>query len=218
MTQPRQLSEADILKIEKLVDKFTADTLGDECPINMCFQVCYPLYLHLLNNDIPNSLRNGACENRNHYWLNLEDNDEIIIDPTIRQFVFAKHMPSIHKGMKPSCFTEHFGFNFTAVYPTNAVVANMTDKLLTNFINSDRSKEEGIDLDSLRRIILRAGTIINNEMEALENKAGFIKTKRHLEYIEAVYVLLCKYTTDKQRAEFSDLKGFNNLCLKAKCK
>ncbi len=98
----KQLTKEDRVHIQNLTEKFIANTLGDVLPAGMCFVVCYPLHIHLTNNGIPNSIRAGYVpkldtrELTEHYWLNLEDQEDTILDPTIQQF----------KGDLPPAFTE----------------------------------------------------------------------------------------------------------------
>lgn len=80
------MSKDTIENIRKTVALFTEPTIGDECPKNLCFSICFPLMLFLKINDINCSLTGGEYNGIRHFWLTVNDYDNIIIDPTIKQF------------------------------------------------------------------------------------------------------------------------------------
>jgi len=72
--------------LRRKVALFIAPTIGEECPKHLCFSACYPLLLFLKINDINCSLTGGDYKGTRHFWLTVNDYDNIIIDPTIKQF------------------------------------------------------------------------------------------------------------------------------------
>jgi hypothetical protein len=104
-----------IEEIQKKAIAFTRNTLDNEDSDQMCFTICLPLSIHLINNGIKNSIKCGAVikeseflKGGSHYWISL---DGFVIDPTARQF-------------KPTLDYVHFGaplaternFNFQNIY------------------------------------------------------------------------------------------------------
>jgi hypothetical protein len=75
--------------IKKLVNEFTSQTIGLENPEGLCFLTCFPISILLEIHQIHNSISCGDAPKNNsfvnHCWITL-DNEETIIDPTIRQF------------------------------------------------------------------------------------------------------------------------------------
>ncbi len=72
--------------LKATVARFTEPTIGEECPKNLCFCACFPLLLFLKINDMHCSLTGGDYNGIRHFWLTVNGYENIIIDPTIRQF------------------------------------------------------------------------------------------------------------------------------------
>ena len=72
--------------LKATVARFTEPTIGEECPKNLCFCACFPLQLFLKINNIHCSLTGGDYNGIRHFWLTVNGYDNVIIDPTIRQF------------------------------------------------------------------------------------------------------------------------------------
>ena len=72
--------------LKATVARFTEPTIGEECPKNLCFCACFPLQLFLKINNIHCSLTGGDYNGIRHFWLTVDGYDNVIIDPTIRQF------------------------------------------------------------------------------------------------------------------------------------
>lgn len=108
------LTKEDRLRIKNLAENFTRSTLGETDPEHMCFTICYPLHLHLMNNGFNNSLSGGTYQNTSHYWLSLEDDDKTIVDPTIRQF--NNNEPSVFIGEKPKDYPDGSKYVFAESY------------------------------------------------------------------------------------------------------
>lgn len=210
MTSKKQLTNSDLANIKKLSKSFVTSVLANIPPTNMCLKMCYPLHLHLKNNCIENSIRKGKYGDIPHYWINLDDKDETIIDPTIRQFDFAKKMTAVYIGKIPSYYNEDFSFKLTN--------QDNASGLLQAFVRNDTNKkfpahkvelEKEINLDGERKILLRAWTIINNELE--ENKKDFSTSELHSEYFKIIKDVLCKYTDQSELNEFLELSEFRKL-------
>ncbi len=80
------MTKNTIENIRKKVALFTEPTIGDECPKHLCFSTCFPLMLFLKINDVNCSLTGGSCMGIRHFWVTLNEYDNVIIDPTIKQF------------------------------------------------------------------------------------------------------------------------------------
>lgn len=72
--------------LRKTVALFTEPTIGNENPKNLCFSACFPLLLFLKLNDINCSLTGGNFNGIRHFWITVDEYNNVIIDPTIRQF------------------------------------------------------------------------------------------------------------------------------------
>ncbi len=68
------------------VARFTVPTIGEECPKNLCFCTCFPLMLFLKINDVNCSLTGGDFNGTRHFWITINEYENVIIDPTIQQF------------------------------------------------------------------------------------------------------------------------------------
>ena len=68
------------------VARFTVPTIGEECPKNLCFCTCFPIMLFLKINDINCSLTGGDFNGTRHFWITINEYENVIIDPTIQQF------------------------------------------------------------------------------------------------------------------------------------
>lgn len=110
-----QLTKGSELRIEKLVKEFTKEVLADQNPKSMCLTICLPLHIHLINNGFINSLCGGLYQDTPHYWLSLEDYEDTIVDPTIRQF--NNNAPSIFIGQKPKDYPDGYKYKFADIYP-----------------------------------------------------------------------------------------------------
>ncbi len=118
----QQLTEENRLQIENLAKNFTTNTLAEEGPEHMCFTICYPLHLHLINNGFDNSIHGehyycttgSGLIREPHFWLNLEDDKETIVDPTIRQFV--DDAPVVFVGKKSEYYDEDHNYDFCSTY------------------------------------------------------------------------------------------------------
>jgi hypothetical protein len=76
-------------KIKELVNEFTSQTFGTEIPEGLCFSTCFPISILLYIKQIKNTISCSEVPKNNstltHVWLTL-DNEDTILDPTIRQF------------------------------------------------------------------------------------------------------------------------------------
>lgn len=209
MTSKRQLSNVDLTKIKSLSESFTEFVLGEIPPANMCLKMCYPLYLYLKNKGFKNislrhgtvkDIKNGVSTGIPHHWINLEDSQETIIDPTIRQFSCAKTVTPVYIGNKSPCSYDE--------NPDRSIYNSIATMLLLNFSldqtykkNKNGNLRKEINLKNEREIILKAAIIINNE----------IGIKLHSDYFSCVKQLLFEYSTDKELEAFYDLEGFRKL-------
>jgi hypothetical protein len=99
----QNMTEDSKENIRKKVALFTEPTIGDECPKNLCFCACFPLQLFLKINNIHCSLTGGDYNGTRHFWLTVNGYENIIIDPTIRQF--KSQVETIYIGSMTSEYT-----------------------------------------------------------------------------------------------------------------
>jgi len=199
--------------IERLVKNFTANLLGNRNPKEMCFNVCYPLSIHLSNHRIRNSIESGWFKSRSnpHYWLALGDIENTIIDPTIRQF--DESLPSVFIGSKTDSYEDHPKVFFNDIY----------DAWQEPFLNFGCVQHPALgsiiksDIKAQLNLHIRAATILNNEI-AIRNK---MKTREELaleeKYFEVIYKAVLKYFEHRESLVDPLLYAdYQNLFLKAK--
>jgi len=98
--------------------RFTKRVLGKSKSNSMCFTICYPLSLFLKGRNINCSLKaglyNSAHNNHvHHFWLACDEINQVIIDPTIRQF--HKNESRIYFGPITIKYNE-VSFDFISTY------------------------------------------------------------------------------------------------------
>lgn len=197
-------------KLRELVVEFANSMLGTKnidanTTKQKCFAICYPLSLHLENNNYENSLVFGKYKDEtDHTWLVLEQAKKTIIDPTYNQFYPDK--PFVHIGKKPKDYKIFCKDMFTRAY----------DSWLCTFLNQngrgqDNFKTTGIDWNESLKITIRAAIILNNEIENLMMDVHKSKIKRRL-YFHGIFEILNECQNDL--TEFSKINGFDKLILK----
>jgi hypothetical protein len=76
--------------IKKLAEELTALTYGEEIPKGLCFSICFPLSILYDLFQIKHKITSGKSPKNDryidHFWITLLDNEDTIVDPTIRQF------------------------------------------------------------------------------------------------------------------------------------
>jgi hypothetical protein len=60
------------MQVHNLADIFSTTILADECQKGMCFATCYPLSIHLENNDIKTSIVMRKYKGNIHYCFPSE--------------------------------------------------------------------------------------------------------------------------------------------------
>lgn len=76
--------------IKKLAEELAAKTYGTEIPKGLCFSICFPLSILFDLFQIRHKISSGKSPKNgryvDHFWITLLDNENTIVDPTIRQF------------------------------------------------------------------------------------------------------------------------------------
>jgi hypothetical protein len=85
-------------KINNLSETFKNYIHLDQIAQGFCFTVCYHLQFHLNVNGFNSSIVAGHYDSEGHYWLKLDDYNEIIVDPTITQFENYKEIDKTYIG------------------------------------------------------------------------------------------------------------------------
>lgn len=214
MLHIRQLDKEGISNlVNEFVEKvFAINSSKEISPFNMCLRTCYPLHLHLKNNYVENSIIKGQCKNIPHYWINLEGEVETIIDPTIRQFDFARNFPFVYIGKKTSIFEEDISYKFTdkdAIGLLQDFIVNHTNKSFPDYATKPKHL---INLDEQRIVMLKAGLIISNEIEKkYENNSNI--SLLHQAYFKILKEIINKYTDEATKIGFSNNQEYFNLLL-----
>lgn len=192
------------LKILKLAENFTNDTLGSVDPQGKCFTISFPLSLHLENHGIENSIIPGYFKiaSNSHYWLTLENNEEIIIDPTIKQF--CENMPSVYFGKK----TENYKVE------KNEDFEKWIDSVYSIWLNPFKFPLEfpHLDIKILLEVNIKTAVKINNEYEQM--KIDINKSLKSKAYFRGIFEILKIHQNELE--SFLKLKGFDNLVGKAR--
>ncbi len=196
------MTTEDYGKILLLAETFTLATLSCENSQGKCFIISCPLSLHLENNGFQNNIYAGHFKDNPlyaHFWLTLEN--EVIIDPTIRQFY--DDAPQIYIGKKPDDYTSL----------ENPKFEDWIKGVYTTWINPFRFPDYNthLDLNLLLEINIKAATFIHNEFQDLGLDIN--RSLKSREYFRGIFEILNNSQTKLGR--FSKLKGFDNLLLKA---
>jgi len=165
------LLELKKLQVKELVESFVAKTLCQQPSKKMCFAVCYPLSLYLKYNGIENTIRNGYYSGIPHYWLNLEDEKDTIIDPTVRQF--DKKAEYVFIGMKNQNYDEK-QFNFDETY----------DLWRVRYLERDFPPE--FDINVFLTITKNAAVILENEYEQKRNFKEIPELGKYFEFVSVL--------------------------------
>lgn len=179
--------------MNEIVKSFIDNTIQKQDPSGLCFTVSLPLHLHLRNNGYPCSLGVGRCEDRDHFWVKL-DNSDNIVDATILQFDFAKHLPSIYIGVKPNEFNEDLKpgwFNET-------VETWVSPFKVIGYPNAD----------TLRSINISLAVHLNNEIRKLGSK--FIGSDECQAYFSGIKDIIL-YMNDELWSNYKKMNGFCDL-------
>jgi len=73
-------------RIRNLVDQITRYSIGKQNPRGFCFSTSFALSIHLDSQNLSNKIIGGKINGVDHFWIKLDDFDNIIIDATIKQF------------------------------------------------------------------------------------------------------------------------------------
>lgn len=191
--------------LKNLSEKFTTDTLGSIDPQGKCFAISYPLSLHLENKKFENSIVPGHFKDElhPHFWLTIESNKEIIVDPTKKQF--CKNAPLVYIGNKPDDYYVR----------DDTVFENWIEAVYTTWLNPFLfpTFNTHLDINALLEINVKAGTIINNEFEVM--KIDINKSLKSKMYFCGIFKIL-NTKHQNELTEFTKLKGFDNLLSKAR--
>lgn len=76
----------NLTEIKSIAEEFVGLCLSNEVPNNKCFSTCLPLFLLFRSKGIKINLVQGSYNEIDHYWLCLNYDNKIIIDPTLNQF------------------------------------------------------------------------------------------------------------------------------------
>lgn len=166
-----QLLEHKKLQVKELVESFVAKTLYQQSSKKMCFALCYPLSMHLKNNGIENTIRNGYYSGTPHYWLNLEDENDTIIDPTVRQF--DENAEYVFIGMKNQNYDEK-QFNFDETY----------DLWKTRYLENDFPPDFNINV--FLKITKNAAIILESEFEQKRNFKELPELEKYFEFVSVL--------------------------------
>lgn len=81
-----ELSEQKKEELKLVIEKITLRSIGKNCPKGFCFSTSFVLSIYLRAKGISNCIVGGKMNGCDHFWLNLKEYDDIIIDATIKQF------------------------------------------------------------------------------------------------------------------------------------
>lgn len=166
-----------------LADTFSTTILAEECQKGRCFATCYPLLIHLENNDIKTSIVTGNYKGNIHYWLSI-DGTETIIDPTIKQFDETKPQVFVGTNLNGDYFGDKVDDYSSATYWSYRA-----------FINSSIDDEHllvppNYDKSTALKILLKAATLIYVETEYMNLKKEFVLSEPAKVYLDQIDEIL----------------------------
>ncbi|HJS01284.1 MAG TPA: hypothetical protein VJ780_10145 [Flavobacterium sp.] len=210
-----QYTKEQLAEIHKLATDFTKNTLGDYAPSYMCFTICYPLSLYLQNLGYQNTLVAGHYQNESHikhgtshFWLQLNDDLKIIVDPTIGQF--ENNQFRVHVGEKPEEFKqlsqqfEEWFYNSYDLWRRKLLGIE-----ITNPFAEELAKNE-IDIVMLLNINLHAATILNSQSQSKINLHSDIYEK----YFDCIFQVIRRYHLKEEWGLIKYKEGFDDLLVK----
>ena len=214
-----EYTKEQLAEINKLATDFTRNILDDFPPNHMCFTVSYPLSLYLENLGYENRIVAGNYQNEKspknglaHFWIQLGDDLQTIIDPTIGQFnenefrVFIGQKPIEFKE-SPQDFKEWFYGNF-------GTYEKWKDKLLGEenpLYYPEQSNRDSLELGILLNINLHAATILNSQ--TISNNQ--VQTDIYEKYFDCIFKIIRNYYGKKEWSQIIYKEGFNDLFAKA---
>ena len=191
-------------QLESLTNKFVADVLGKENPEGVCFTICYPLCLLLKTKHIETVIVSGYLNDTPHYVLKTTGVDELIIDPTIKQF--GNEYPYVYSGRAEEYKNFH-PIDFNMVFDA------WIDPLLNDGIRyaaiTTGPEKLGIDLTTFLQLNLRAANVLLNEIDWSKFQQTEHSTYMLKKYIEAVKTIMQNNSEKKEVIAYS--KPGNNL-------
>lgn len=211
-----QNTKEQFAEISKLVTDFTKDTLGDYAPSHMCFTICYPLSLYLQNLGYQNTIVVGHYQNESHikngtphFWLQLNDDLKIIVDPTIGQF--ENNQFCVYVDEKPKEFIP-FPYQFEEWFYTSYDLwkRKLLGIEITNQLPGELTKND-IDIVMLLNINLHAATILNSQNQAENNLHSDIYEK----YLDCIFQVIRRYYLKEEWCYIVQKEGFNDLLTRA---
>jgi hypothetical protein len=207
-------------RIKEMVNEFTSQTFGAEIPEGLCFSTCFPISILLDMNQINNSISCGEAPNNNiivnHCWLTLDD-EETILDPTIRQFdsniestyigkLIANEVTKKYVPVKTS-YQEWFDTAY------NIWAEPFIDKQPRTF-----QREPGYE-DKMNKLNIKTATILYSYILEMASKDQFMSSFKCERYFSPILTFLKdKLNTDKNYiySMTEDMpEGFNLLLLRA---
>lgn len=182
---------------------FTKTILENNDPSRKCFTTAYPLSLHLENNGFSNLITKGFFNQTPHYWLTVNQQRDIIIDPTRKQFY--KEEDIVYIGKKSD---EYIFFSDEETQPN--LIEDVYEDWIKLFINPDDFSK--IEQEVFLEINTKAAIFIHNEL--IERKIDINNSQKHLIYFKGISEMF-KNSFDKIK-KFECLEGFECLELKYK--
>lgn len=215
MSNLNQYTKEQLAEIHKLATDFTKNTLGDYAPSHMCFTICYPLSLYLQNLGYQNTIVAGRYQNESHpkngthhFWLQLNDDLKIIVDPTIGQF--ENDQFCVYVDEKPEEFIQ-FSLQFEEWFYNSYDL--WREKLLgieiTNPLPEELTKNE-IDIVMLLNINLHAATILNSQSQVQNNLHSDIYEK----YFDCIFQVIRRYYLKGEWYLINNKEKFDDLLTK----
>lgn len=194
------MEKDEIKKILVLAERFTKETLGKKDPKDKCFSISYPLSIHLENNGFKNLITQGFFNDTPHYWLTIENDRNLIIDPTIKQF--HKEGPPVFIGYKSNKYCYIADENTLTDW-----IDDVYKRWIEPFDKPDESSK--IDVDIFLEINIKAAILIYNELE--EMKIDINNSEKCKIYFNGIFEIL--KNCDIKLKKFEKVRGFKNLKL-----
>ncbi len=81
-----KFKKEDNKRLRDLVERITMLSIGKQNPKGFCFSTSFVLSIYLDSQGYSNNIISGKMNGVDHFWIKLDNDDDIIIDATLKQF------------------------------------------------------------------------------------------------------------------------------------
>lgn len=187
MQQQTDISDKERNRIKGLVENITRHFDDFENPRGHCFSLSYALSVYFKMKYINCSIKGGKYDNSiiDHFWLSLNDYQDIIVDATIKQFEQSEK--SIYIDPKSlNVTTRKYNEKIYSLNDWLNLYAIWREPIFDKFYLISRTQE--CKEDFVKKIFI-AASIIYSEIEQLDSddKTNFLQTYEYKFYFGPIF-------------------------------